>query len=59
MRIKILLHMTYLNCMYMYLFLKSTNEADFDEQSGHVSSNGDVDSLDSGLTEREWFGPPP
>ena len=43
----------------MYLFLKSTNEVDFDEESCHASSNGDVDSLNSDLPERERLGPPP
>ena len=45
--------------MCMYLFLQSPNEADLDEQGGHVSANWDVNSVYPDLAERERFSPPP
>lgn len=43
----------------IYLFLKSANEVDFDKESCHISSNGDVDGLNPDLTEGERLSPPP
>lgn len=43
----------------MYLLLESTNWIHFYNEAGHVSTHGNVYSLNPCLTDGEWLCPPP
>ena len=42
-----------------YLFLHSTNQSHLYDEAGHVSTNGDLNALNSHFCDGERFGPPP
>ena len=42
-----------------YLFLHSTNQSHSYDKAGHVSTNWDLNALNSHFCDGEWFGPPP